>query len=79
MNSSSHPLDKRDRQKSNSAVSLGRWLGRPACVAPLVSHLDQAGQAGLGLGTMPGSGPLICRSLSVQLALMIHANDRETR
>ena len=46
-----------------------------AWVAPLVIWTRQ----GLGLGTMPGSGPLIGRTLSVQLALMTHANDKETQ
>lgn len=75
MGSSSHPLNKRDRQRGNGTVSLGGWPGWLAWVAPLVIWTRQ----GLGLGTMPGSGPLIGRTLSVQLALMTHANDKETQ
>lgn len=56
-----------------------RKLAWVACLCGPAKHLDQARRAGLGLGTMPGSGPPIRRTLSVQLALMTHANDRETR
>lgn len=73
------PSTGRDRQAQSEQHGQRRKLARAACLCGPTSHLDQAGPAGLDLGTGPGSGPPVCGTLSVQLALMTHANGREAR